>query len=292
MSSQSRKGSLVTVMEFVDAHVHHWQTSVHDWYPMLHVTLPEVPRDYPPSRFRADAEAAGVRLLGTVHVSATTVPGAFLDETRWLDAMDAPDRPSAIIGSVDPDVAPHVVEAQLDEQARSPLFRGVRVFAGLSPDGDTAAALLRELGERGLVFDQVIRAPEVDAYLAALAGAPDVQVVLEHAGWPETGSPEGFIDWRRGLAKLAALPRVDCKISGLGMPLGRLDAAALRPYVETCLDLFGIDRCFFGSNFPVDGLSGGLAELMAAYQDVTSDLSAEERRKLFVGNATRRYRLN
>ncbi|MFC4910651.1 amidohydrolase family protein [Actinomadura gamaensis] len=281
----------MTVLEFVDAHVHHWQSSVHDWYPMLHVTLPEVPRDYPPARFREDAASAGVRILGTVHVSATTVPGAFLDETRWLDAMAPPDRPSAIIGSIDPDVSPPVVEAQLDEQSRSPLFRGVRVFAGLCPDGDTAATLLRELGKRDLIFDQVIRAPEVDAYLAALAKAPDVRVVLEHAGWPEAGDPEEFLQWREGLAKLAALPRVDCKISGLGMPLGRLDAATLRPYIETCLDLFGIDRCFFGSNFPVDGLSGTYAELMDAYESVTSGLSADERRKLFVENATRRYRL-
>jgi L-fuconolactonase len=75
------------------------------------------------------------------------------------------------------------------------------------------------------------------------------------------------------------------------MALGTADPDRLRPWVETCLELFGIDRCFFGSNLPVDSVAGTYAEVVAAYRETASFLSAQERQRLFAANARRRYRL-
>ncbi|MDL4813368.1 amidohydrolase family protein [Actinomadura opuntiae] len=113
-------------------------------------------------------------------------------------------------------------------------------------------------------------------------------VVAEHTGWPDK---EPFPEWRAGMATLAALPNVHCKLSGLGMALRTMAVEELRPYVESCLDLFGVDRCFFGSNFPVDGVAGTYADLLAAYQEISAPLTEAERRALFSANARRRYRL-
>ncbi|MFB4302093.1 amidohydrolase family protein [Actinomadura sp. NTSP31] len=225
------------------------------------------------------------------HVCSTEVALDYLDETSWLDALHRadPTRPAAIIGALDPRSSPDTIERDLDVQAAAPAFRGVRVISGFDPSTGAAAHMLRLLADRGLGFDQIIRPAEADAYLPLLRRTPDLAVVAAHTGWPDGQEP--FQDWRDGMARLAALPNVHCKISGLGMALRTMAVGDLRPYVESCLELFGVDRCFFGSNFPVDGVGGTYAELLAAYQEITAPLSGAERRALFSANARRRYRL-
>ncbi|WP_192809205.1 amidohydrolase family protein [Actinomadura montaniterrae] len=279
-------------MEFVDAHVHYWNLSEHeDWYPGLQRFFPEVYSDYLPDDHRADAAKAGVDVTEAVHVSASSAPRAYLAETAWLDGLHRADpaRPAAIIGGLDPRRSPDTVEADLDAQAASPAFRGVRMLSGVDPAAETTASALRLLAGRGLVFDQIIRPAEAAAFVPALSAVPGLAVVAEHTGWPERDEP--FAEWRDGMARLAALPNVHCKISGLGMALRTTSVADLRPYVEGCLDLFGVDRCFFASNFPVDGVGGTYADLLTAYQEITASLTGPERRALFSGNARRRYRL-
>ena len=91
---------------------------------------------------------------------------------------------------------------------------------------------------------------------------------------------------------LAALgDRVTCKVSGLAMPLGSMAPEALRPWVEEALAVFGTARCFFASNFPVDGLHGTLDELWSSYSALTADLDPATRDALFAANALRIYRL-
>jgi predicted TIM-barrel fold metal-dependent hydrolase len=279
-------------LDFVDAHAHFWRVSTHDWYPMLRAARPALYRDYLLPDYLADAGAAGIHITGLVHVSATTAAGAFLHETRWLNQLhQETGRPSAIIGTIDPQAPFQTVARQMLVQAASSAFRGVRVFAGLNPAEVTSVELLRLLGEHDLVFDQIIRPAEVTAYLPLIDKAHGTAIVLEHAGWPESTAPEAFRQWRNGIAKLAALPNVDCKISGPAAALGSTAPDVLRPFVETCLELFGIDRCFFGSNFPIDGIAGSYAELLTSYQTITAPLSDLDRRNLFSANATRRYRL-
>jgi predicted TIM-barrel fold metal-dependent hydrolase len=70
---------------------------------------------------------------------------------------------------------------------------------------------------------------------------------------------------------------------------------AQRPFVDThvltVIDLFGVDRSFFGSNWPVDRRSASYGDVLTAYDDVTSALHADERDALFVGNAERIFHI-
>ena len=85
--------------------------------------------------------------------------------------------------------------------------------------------------------------------------------------------------------------RVVCKLSGLAMPLGSMSPDAFAPWIEHAIELFGVDRCLFASNFPVDGLHGTFDELYSAYDAVTAGLSGPERDALFYGTAARVYGL-
>lgn len=275
--------SVTTDLEFVDTQVHYWQPSANDWYPTLR-SRPALYRDILPGDFPPVA--------GHVHVSAVTAPRAFLDETRWLDRMrHDTGLPTAIVGTIDPAASFEMIEADLLAQAESPAFRGIRVFSGLAPAADTTLELFRLLAEHDWIFDLIARPADVASYLPVIEKSPGTTFVLEHAGWPDGEEPGQFRQWREGIARLAAFENIDCKISGLGMALGTMDPQRLRPWVETCLELFGVDRCFFGSNFPVDSVAGTYAELIAAYREITAPLGEGDRHKLFAANARRRYRL-
>ena len=68
----------------------------------------------------------------------------------------------------------------------------------------------------------------------------------------------------------------------------RVDAFA--PWLEYTIEAFGVDRCMFASNFPVDAMYGTFDELYATFNAVTAGLDSESREKLFAGNAERVYR--
>ena len=64
----------------------------------------------------------------------------------------------------------------------------------------------------------------------------------------------------------------------------------MTPWIEYAIEVFGVDRCFFASNFPVDGMHGTLGQLWGAYSSITASLSTDQREKLFAANAERIYR--
>jgi predicted TIM-barrel fold metal-dependent hydrolase len=75
-------------------------------------------------------------------------------------------------------------------------------------------------------------------------------------------------------------------------PSSSVLADAWRPYVETCIDLFGADRCMFESNFPVDKGMTSYAVLWNAFKRLAAGASETEKAALFHGTARRCYRLH
>jgi predicted TIM-barrel fold metal-dependent hydrolase len=74
-------------------------------------------------------------------------------------------------------------------------------------------------------------------------------------------------------------------------PSSQMLADAFKPWVETCIDLFGAERCMFESNFPVDKISSGYGVLWNAFKRLAANASASEKTALFSGTAARVYRI-
>lgn len=91
------------------------------------------------------------------------------------------------------------------------------------------------------------------------------------------------------MAIFAKRPNVSAKISGIGLPGQPWLLSNNRDIVLTIIDLYGVDRCMFGSNFPVDGVCGDLETIFSGYKAITADLGAEAQAKLFHDNAIRIY---
>jgi predicted TIM-barrel fold metal-dependent hydrolase len=90
---------------------------------------------------------------------------------------------------------------------------------------------------------------------------------------------------------LAACEQVYCKLSCLCLQEGSWDYEGNRSIVLETIDIFGIDRCMFASNFPVDGLRVSFDRMFQDFKRMTGALSASDRRKLFHDNGARFYRL-
>jgi predicted TIM-barrel fold metal-dependent hydrolase len=183
------------------------------------------------------------------------------------------------------------VEATLARHAEHPNFRGIRDFAQgdylVDPAFHRGYALLEKYG---MSYD-------LDATFETMAKArdlaleyPGVDLILGHAGFPQERTDEYLAAWSAGMATMAEAPNTACKISGLGMADQRWTVDSLRPWVLGCIDAFGIDRCMFATNWPVDRLFSSYSDLVAAYREIVADFTAEEQRKLFVDNARRWYR--
>jgi L-fuconolactonase len=167
-----------------------------------------------------------------------------------------------------------------------------------------------KLRQFGLCFDAWLYHPQL-ADVGDLAGAfPDQPIVLDHVGGPLGIGPyagqqrEIFPSWQRTIRALAVYPNLHVKLGGLGMKICGFEfhtrpappsseelAAAWRPYVETCIEAFGVERCMFESNFPVDKVSCSYAVLWNAFKRLAAGASAAEKAWLFRDTARRFYRL-
>ena len=281
------------IARIVDAHVHFWDPARADWYPYLAgaMTLDigdtsGMIRYFGPDTYRAESAAWNVDKV--IHVSAA---GTFIaDETREREEMgDATGHPAAIIGGIRSEQTPAEAIALLDEQLGSPRFRGVRTM-GFDPGGVPHPDVLGALQERNLVFDVMAHPPELAAAAATLADWGDLTVVIEHTGWPRENTPDEYALWKAGMTALAGLDNVHCKLSGLAMPLSSMDPEVFRPWIEFALEAFGVDRCFFASNFPVDSTHGTFDDLYSTFDALTADLADAAREQLFATNAERVYR--
>jgi L-fuconolactonase len=293
------------IQRVVDAHVHLWDPANTEWYPYLSgITdvgigdLDRWARYFDQQTYFA--EAAGWNVEKFVHVAAAT---DFVAETLQRDAeADATGHPDAIIGGLSIWDAVDACIEQLDRQMAAGRFRGVRPMGGGQPPPESSdgrkprvvpePAVLDALSDRNLVFEIMTHPGQLGEAAQDLeAWGGRLTVVVEHSGWPHSNSVEEFELWKVEMARLAGVgPHVHCKLSGLAIPLGTVEAEVLRPWVEYCLETFGTERCFFASNFPPDGRGGTLDELYTSFDTLTSGLDRESRDRLFAANAERVYR--
>jgi L-fuconolactonase len=274
----------------VDAHVHLWDPARSDWYPYLarpqdHVSgeTSRMSRRFDVEIYRAETDGWNVEKF--INVAAATGRNS-VDETLELDRNGGP---AAIIGGLPPTDTPKEAIELIEKQMAASRFRGVRPMGGLDtpiPDPE----VLRALGERNLVFELMTHPDRLVESATQLAGFEDLTVVVEHTGWPRSNSGEERSLWEAGIDALARLDNVACKLSGLTMSLASMSADAQGPWLQYAIDAFGVDRCVFASNFPVDSVYGSFGDLYTTFNAVTADLDSGSRAKLFAENAERIYR--
>lgn len=290
-------------LPFTDTHVHFFDMREEEltyvWLePGGDADEAEVIGDYAAiraERYWADDFQAEVRFQNVervVHVQAALGIKDPVEETRWLQAFsDRLGVPHGIVGYADltsPD-AREVVERHLE----FPAFRGIRDLR--YDDYLTNPAWLRgyaQLEGRGIVVCDDPAVEEMEVARDVVARHPGTIYCVDHAGLPTQRDPEYFERWRTGMRALAAAENTVVKISGLGMGDHRWTVDSLRPWVLECIDAFGTERSFFGTNWPLDRLYSSYGDVVDAYAEIIRDFTADEQRALFSGNANRIFRID
>ena len=282
------------IRRIVDAHVHLWDPARTDWYPYLtdsqELNMGDtsgMSRKFDLATYQAESSKWPIEKF--VHVAAAAAP--FLaDETAELEQLGSTTgQPVAIVGGVVPTVPMRDIEDLLDRQMESSRFRGVRVLG----QGDPVPfrEMLKALQARNLVLDFMGHTNDLELAGKHFAEWPGLSIVVEHMGWPHSASEEEFQTWKRGMSALASAGQhVSCKLSGLAMPLSSMAPEVFRKWILYCIEAFGVDRCMFASNFPVDGMHGTFDDLYGTYDTLTADCTPAERDQLFAATAERVYR--
>lgn len=247
------------------------------------------------------AAMAASGLYGKTHVSAGIIGyadmrmGARVREVLEAELRAAPDRLKGIrcTGAWDPD--PRI--ARVD---RPGLYSDATFREGIA-----------QCAPLGLSFDVTARLTQLPEVADMARQLPGTTFILNHIGGvPGIGAYAGrrddiFARWSRSIRALAGCPNVFVKLGGLGMRINGFDfekaerppssealATAWRPYLETCIEAFGVERCMFESNFPVDKGSYAYGVGWNAFKRLTKGASADEKTALFSATATQFYRLN
>ncbi len=166
------------------------------------------------------------------------------------------------------------------------------------------------LQKYGLSFDAWLYHPQLMELVDLARTFPDIPIIVDHIGGPLGIGPyaekreEVFEEWKHGIAALATCPNVVVKLGGLGMPLcgfgwnerstppGSAELAeTMIPYYRWCIEQFGVDRCMFESNFPVDKISYSYTVLWNAFKRISKGFPPEDRAALFHDTAVKAYRL-
>ncbi len=294
-------------LPIIDPHFHLWdlETNYYPWLsdgvkPSAFGDYTAINKTYLIGDFLADARSQN--LVKAVHLDVGYDPKDPAGETRWLQGVaDRHGFPHGIVGYADFRKAD--VGDLLDEHMQFANFRGIR--QSMNHHADPAKTYLTEphvsrtpewrrgfweLARRGLSYDLQLYYWQVDEFVDLAREFPDTQIILNHTGMQVDG-PSHFDGWRSAMARLATAPNVACKISGLGMGDWTWTTQSIRPYVEATIDAFGVERCMFASNFPVDKLFSSYDAIFNAFKEITATYSPAERMALFHDNAARFYRL-
>ena len=298
-----------TTGQIVDAHHHLWDLDkIH--YPWLMARgiarffgdPTPIQHNYLASDFLDDI--GDLPVTKSVHIQVGADLSDSVTETRWLqsEAEHTPDgTPNAIVAFCD--LAANNADEILDAHAEFSNLRGIRQIVGRSPDEDSKSTSgrlldnpiwienLTRLPLRRLSFDLQLIPEQLPAVTEVLSGIPDLRVALCHCGSPHDQSEDGLAFWRRELARLGELPNVFCKLSGFCMFEQNWNAERVRATALAAIDIFGVNRCMFGSNFPVEKLYVSYQELYASYLEIIDSFSDSEKHALMAGNATQFYRL-
>jgi L-fuconolactonase len=256
----------------------------------------------------------GARHRGTQH------------EGNPVSAARPPRICAAFVGAADL-TRGHAVDEVLDalHVASGGLLRGIRGAVASDPDpainvggrAHAPAGLMRDaryragvarLAARGLVYDAWQYHPQLTELCELADAFPTLPIVVNHCGGPlgigAYRREDSFAPWRALIADLARRPNVCMKLGGMSRKRCGFDfedraappsidelVQAWRPYMESCIELFGAERCMFESNFPPDSVAGSYGDVWTALLRTASGCSEAEQRALAGGTASRVYRI-
>jgi predicted TIM-barrel fold metal-dependent hydrolase len=299
-------------IKIVDAHHHLWDLNNKDTkYSWLMVTEGEaffgdyaaIRKNYLLDDYIEDTKNQNI--IKSVHVQAEHDDDKPVNETAWLQSLadtHSSKLPNAIVAFAD--FSKNNVSEILDAHQEYKNTRGIRQILSYNKDepkyshatedfmkNSTWVENFKYIRNRNLSFDIQIYKHQMEDAVNLANKYNDVLFILNHTGEPCYQSKEYIESWEQNMKKLAKCENVVAKISGLGMfdPYWTIDST--RIFVEKTIQIFGIERCMFASNFPVDKIFNTFDTYWNSFKEITKNYSENDKKLLFSSNAEKYYRI-
>jgi L-fuconolactonase len=273
----------------VDTHVHFWNPEALAYFWLTPSQPAALQRAFMPDELEPQ------RISSNVQYGVYVQVGHDPRENDWVLEVTRPyPWIRGIVGWLDlnaPDLEP-----QIECVTKDARFKGVRHLTHAIDDSNWLTrtdfqAGLEIIGNHDLSVDLVLRADQLEMVFEVIAAHPRVTFVLDHMGNPPfNGDLE---QWRVDLARLATLPNLCCKISGLLTGFkGAPDLELLREIIHFGFSVFSTQRVMFGGDWPVSTLAAPYPRTLQIMQEAVSSLPEPDARAFWSDNAMRVYRLD
>jgi L-fuconolactonase len=274
----------------IDAHIHLFDPTRPEGVPWPPPHAAALYRPHLPADFHAAATGAGITHAIVVEASP------WVADNDWLLDLIA-DRPEflGVVGNLDPRTQGFAEE--LERLSRRPKFLGIRPRLQPVPDlaDSDVAGNLALLARHGLTLEFNVPQYQV-GLVAGFAGAhPTLRIVINHLAGARLRGDRLDPQWRVDLGAFRDLPNTYCKLSAFFASAGKRPAPVEPEHysgiLDAVLDVFGHERVFFGSNWPVSKLGGDYGPLPRIVESYLRERDPEAIEAVFSGNALRAYGL-
>ena len=273
-------------MKVTDAHQHFWKKEL--FAGKLPPDLDPLLADFEPEHLKPQMDELGVKQTVLVQTNSS-----LRNNDEFLGIAEVHDWVGAVVGWVD--LADPDVGRTLEALAAHPKFKGVR--HQWEDEKDPAWIMrtevlrgLREVAKAGLRYDLLAKPPNWP-YLPQVAEAvPDLPLVIDHIAKPSIKTRQ-FDDWVEAMARAARIPHMMCKVSGMVTEAdwNNWQPSDLKPYVTQAIEIFGVNRVMWGSDWPVCVLAGSYAQVFDALKYSIAGLDELDQAKILGENARRFY---
>ncbi len=294
--------------KIIDTHHHLWDptTNKYDWLTAPgHEVFNKV---YLHKQFEQDI--SNLNLIKSVHVQAEINLSETIYETQWLqdyyNNQSLHDRklPNAIIGFAD--FLDIKVEQILQEHLKYPNFRGIRQILNFDKNNNNISHATFDylkndlwiknfglLKKFDLLFDLSILINQTEDAENLIKKYDSTLFIINHTLCPHDINNENINLWLDKIKILSKYENVAIKLSGFGEFNSNWTTESIKPLILYSIENFGINRCMFGTNFPVDKFlsNASYEDYWKAYLKITRDFSEDEINNLFYKNAEKFYKI-
>ncbi len=278
----------------IDSHHHFWDPASGGDYAWLSGPFEPINRVFAPDDLRPALKANHV--TGTVLVQTWNDLGETWDFIRTAEATDFVAGVVGWVDLTDPKVGETLAELKAAPEGR--WLVGIRHLIQTESDPkwllrEDARRGLKAVQDAGLVYDLVPNLPQLPSCIETVEAFPEMRFVLDHISKPEIRN-HGFAEWAVPMRRFRGQRgHVWCKLSGMVTEANwkSWTPEDLKPYIREVLDIFGVDRCMFGTDWPVCLVAASYDRVVDALRECLKDLSSDELGQIFGGSAIGAYRL-
>lgn len=271
----------------IDAHQHFWLYNP-DEYAWIGENMKVLQNDFLPMQLRKELD--NMLFDGSIVVQARQT----LEETEWLLMLASKyDFIKGVVGWVD--LCSNDIEDQLKKYSGNSKFVGVRHVVHDEPDDNFMARPdfqhgISLLEKYNLTYDLLLFPKHLPLATELVRKFPNQRFILDHIAKPHI---KGQVKepWTSEINKLAQLPNVYCKLSGMVTEADwqNWKTPDFAYYLETVYQAFGPDRLMIGSDWPVCTVAGGYQQVMSVVTDFIKQFDADMQNKILGTNCSQFY---